>query len=100
MRGLILPTQTHTQEIIIRLYYRNDSPKTKFPCQIHDEPLYPKNFIPFSHLVSIPVSIKECQRKRRIEIKQYLQGPSQIQKPHGAPRLYFVVKGFNLLGLP
>lgn len=62
-------TNTHTQEIIIRLYYQNDSPKTKFPCQDHDEPLYPKSLIPFSHSVSIPVRIKECQRKRQIEAK-------------------------------
>ena len=65
--------------------FKQNPSKTEFHWQIYDEPLYPKNFIPFSHLVSIPVSIKECQRKRRTETKQYLEGPSQIQKPHGAP---------------
>lgn len=63
-------TNTHTQEIIIRLaVLRSSSPKTKFPCQDHDESLYPKSLIPFSHSVSIPVRIKECQRKGRLKAK-------------------------------
>lgn len=93
-------TNTHTQEIIIRLYYRNDSPKTKFPCQDHDESLYPKASFLFLIQSLFLSGLRSVKEKGRLKPSSTSKGPHRYKSPTEPPCLYFVVKGFNLLGLP